>query len=230
MIKPSMTASPVRPHSGLLQKTQPALTPAKVQASPRCLPSLLPISCLLPNCFYSSWINKLVFPFFSFPQRLSTAYLSIKILQNKERLLFSKPTKMLCGRKSYFFVFSRRTSFQSPAYSFQCFWGSRVPLCPNWVASCSWQMLEECADLNPGFHMQCLPSVSEVRWSEEEKGGKQASWLAQEGLLGWTISWRYFLLPKGAKVHNFSESSMPTLKSFFKSESRGFFSYITFAD
>lgn len=81
------------------------------------------------------------------------------------------------------------------------------------VLGSSWK---ESVELNPGLHRQCLPSTPEAKvvWERAKWKAKQAGWSLTD-VLGGPLVGGISSFPKRDQVHASSDSSMPTLKSFF---------------
>lgn len=111
------------------------------------------------KCFYSKDYQSPC-SILSFPQRRSPAYLSTKILQDKERMLFSKPINVVCGylgvpkgrHLSKIHCISFLSLADQESYYLQVRWDPVLGSC--------WK---ESAHLNPGLHRQCLSSISEIK-------------------------------------------------------------------
>lgn len=171
----------------------------------------------------------------SIPPELPISFHSFfpsKILQNKERyynirnitditekwkaIIFKTHKGGYVAGKATSLCSQRRTPFQNPMYQFSFFGGSRILLPPSQVGSCSWQLLETVRTWVLDFTGNACPVSLKLRWSEKEQSGKQASWLVHDGILGWTISGRYFHLSKESSNHDPSEFfANPQILFFF---------------
>lgn len=148
----------------------PSFTPTCLTGFPQAatIPPGLPIS--LFHSFFSS---------------KTQPCLLIKILQNKERLLFSKPTKVVYGRKRYLFMFPKEDIFPKSNVSVFFLWGIK-----NSIISKSGGILflgvagKKVWNWILDFTGNACPVPLKLRWSGKGQSGKQSK-LA--GL--WRMSW-----------------------------------------